>query len=50
MMGTQYTVSDPYAFFFYDLGARIKLPMPELSAYTAFSERDLFVCKCFRLS
>lgn len=41
MMGSQYTVSDPYAFFFYDLGARIKLPMPELSAYTAFSERML---------
>jgi glutathione S-transferase len=27
MMGAQYTVSDPYAFFFYDLGLRIKLPM-----------------------
>jgi glutathione S-transferase len=41
MMGAQYTVSDPYAFFFYDLGARINLPMRELSAYTAFSERML---------
>jgi glutathione S-transferase len=39
MRGAQYTVSDPYAFFFYDLGARINLPMRELSAYTAFSER-----------
>ena len=32
MMGAQYTVSDPYAFFFYDLGSRIKLPMRELAA------------------
>lgn len=41
MMGAQYTVSDPYAFFFYDLGSRIKLPMRELTAYTAFRERML---------
>jgi glutathione S-transferase len=41
MMGTQYTVADPYALFFFDLGARIKLPMRELAAYTAFSERML---------
>jgi glutathione S-transferase len=41
MMGAQYTVSDPYAFFFYDLGLRTKLPMRELTAYTAFSERML---------
>jgi hypothetical protein len=34
-------VADPYALFFYDLGARIKLPMPELAAYTAFNERML---------
>ena len=40
-MGAQYTVADPYALFFYDLGARIKLPMRELAAYTAFSERML---------
>ena len=39
MMGAQYTVADPYAFFFYDLGSRIKLPMRELAAYTEFSER-----------
>jgi glutathione S-transferase len=47
-MGTPYTVCDPYAFFFYDLGSRIKLPMPELTAYAAFSERMLqrpAVCK-----
>jgi glutathione S-transferase len=41
MMGAQYTVADPYALFFYDLGARIKLPMPELATYTAFNERML---------
>lgn len=41
IMGAQYTVSDPYAFFFYDLGLRIKLPMGELAAYTALSERML---------
>src|SRR5262249_27425729 len=47
-MGTQYTVCDPYAFHFYDAGSRIQLPMHELAAYTAFSERMLdrpAVCK-----
>jgi hypothetical protein len=47
-MGTNYTVCDPYAFFFYDLGTRIKLSMHELAAYTAFSKRMLerpAVCK-----
>jgi glutathione S-transferase len=47
-MGTQYTVCDPYAFFFYDQGSRIKLPMHELAAYAAFSKRMLerpAVCK-----
>jgi glutathione S-transferase len=41
MLGQQYTVADPYAFFFYDLGVRIKLPMRELATYTGFSERML---------
>ena len=41
MMGAQYTVCDPYAFFFFDLGERIKLPMQELVAYTAFNGRML---------
>jgi glutathione S-transferase len=48
IMGTHYTVCDPYAFFFYDLGTRIKLPMHELVTYTAFSKRMLersAVCK-----
>ncbi len=39
IMGTQYTVCDPYAFFVYDQGARIKLPMDELAAYSAFARR-----------
>jgi hypothetical protein len=38
-MGPQCTVADPYSFFFYDLGSRIKLPTRELAAYTEFSER-----------
>ena len=48
MMGAHYTVCDPYAFFFYDLGTRIKLPMHELAAYAAFYKRMLersAVCK-----
>lgn len=40
-MGTRYTVADPYAFFFFDLGERIKLPMQELASYAAFSARML---------
>jgi glutathione S-transferase len=40
-MGTQYTVCDPYAFFLYDQGSRIKLPMRELAAYAAFAKRML---------
>jgi glutathione S-transferase len=40
-MGAQYTLSDPYAFFLYDQGVRIKLPMHELTAYSAFSQRML---------
>ena len=39
--GAHYSVCDPYALFFYDLGTRIKLPMHELDAYCAFSERML---------
>jgi glutathione S-transferase len=39
VMGPHYTVCDPYALFFYDLGTHIKLPMHELSAYAAFSNR-----------
>jgi glutathione S-transferase len=39
MLGAQYTVCDPDGFFFYDLGTRVNLPMPELRDYTAFNER-----------
>ena len=41
IMGAQYTVCDPYAFFVYDQGVRIKLPMHELTAYSAFFQRML---------
>jgi glutathione S-transferase len=41
MIGERYTVADPYAFFFYGLGLRIKLPMHELTVYSAHSERML---------
>jgi glutathione S-transferase len=41
VMGSHYTVCDPYALFFYNVGTRIKLPMHELSAYAAFSNRML---------
>jgi len=41
VMGAQYTVCDPYAFFVYDQGKRIKLPMHELRAFAAFSDRML---------
>jgi glutathione S-transferase len=41
MIGTHYTVCDPYALFFYDLGSRIKLPMHELAAYAGFNKRML---------
>ncbi|HVB83205.1 MAG TPA: glutathione S-transferase N-terminal domain-containing protein [Candidatus Binataceae bacterium] len=41
MMGTQYTVCDPYALVFYGWGVRIDLPMKELAAYTAFKDRML---------
>ena len=39
MAGAQYTVCDPYALFFFNLGTRIQLPMHELAAYSAFSSR-----------
>lgn len=41
IMGGQYTVCDPYAFFIYDQGFRIKLPMHELADFAAFAERML---------
>ncbi|MGH7845345.1 MAG: glutathione S-transferase family protein, partial [Candidatus Binatia bacterium] len=39
IMGSQYTVVDPYALVFYGWGMRGGFPMDELSAYTAWRER-----------
>jgi glutathione S-transferase len=39
MLGSQYTVCDPYALVFYGWGTRIELPMKELVNYTAFKDR-----------
>jgi glutathione S-transferase len=41
MMGSQYTVADPYALVFYGWGVRSGLPMKELAAYTAWKDRML---------
>ncbi len=39
IMGSQFTVADPYALVFYGWGLRIGLPMGELKNYTAFKDR-----------
>ncbi len=39
IMGSQYTVVDPYALVFYGWGVAGGFPMKELSAYTAWRER-----------
>jgi glutathione S-transferase len=41
MMGSQYTVSDPYALVYHRWGLRLGLPMAELAAYSAFKDRML---------
>jgi glutathione S-transferase len=41
VMGSQYTVCDPYALVFYGWGTRINLPMKELANYTAHKDRML---------
>ena len=41
IMGSQYTVADPYALVFYGWGLRAGFPMNELAAYTAWKERML---------
>ena len=41
IMGSQYTVCDPYALVFYGWGTRINLPMKELANYTAHKDRML---------
>jgi glutathione S-transferase len=39
IMGSAYTLVDPYALVFYGWGMRSEFPMNELSAYTAWQER-----------
>jgi glutathione S-transferase len=39
VMGSEYTLVDPYALVFYGWGARAGFPMKDLSAYTAWQER-----------
>jgi glutathione S-transferase len=39
VMGSDYTLVDPYALVFYGWGARAGFPMKDLSAYTAWQER-----------
>ena len=41
VMGSEYTLVDPYALVFYGWGARAGFPMKELSAYTAWQDRML---------
>lgn len=39
IMGSQYTVADPYALVFYGWAIRGELPVKELAAYTAWKDR-----------
>jgi glutathione S-transferase len=39
VMGSEYTLVDPYALVFYGWGARAGFPMKDLSTYTAWQER-----------
>lgn len=41
ILGSQFSVCDPYALVFYGWGTRIELPMKELANYTAFKDRML---------
>jgi glutathione S-transferase len=41
MMGSQYTVVDPYGLVFYAWGLRGEFPMSKLTAYTAWKDRML---------
>jgi glutathione S-transferase len=41
LMGSQFTVCDPYALVFYSWGSRIELPVKELKNYTAWKDRML---------
>jgi len=39
IMGSEYTLVDPYALVFYGWGVRGEFPMKELSSYTAWQDR-----------
>jgi glutathione S-transferase len=39
VMGSQFTVADPYTLVFYGWGVRAELPVGELKNYTAFKDR-----------
>jgi len=41
VMGSQFTVADPYTLVFYGWGVRAELPVGDLKNYTAFKERML---------
>ena len=41
VMGSQFTVADPYTLVFYGWGGRAELPMGDLKNYTAFKDRML---------
>ena len=41
VLGSQFTVCDPYALVFYGWGVRAELPMTELANYTALKDRLL---------
>jgi glutathione S-transferase len=41
IMGSHYTLVDPYALVFYSWGVRADLPMQDLRAYTAWKDRML---------
>jgi glutathione S-transferase len=41
IMGSQFTVCDPYSIVFYAWGKRIELPVDELKNYTAWKDRML---------
>jgi glutathione S-transferase len=41
LMGSQFTVCDPYALVFYGWGKRIELPVQELRNYTGWKDRML---------
>jgi glutathione S-transferase len=41
VMGSKFTVADPYTLVFYGWGGRAELPMGDLKNYTAFKDRML---------